>query len=76
LSLTIRFIDRLSTERYTSNENLSVLYFESLEALHNFAHGPTHTCAVEWWAKEAKNMPHISLNHEILLAPQNLWEAT
>ena len=48
----------MSLERDTSNEILSVLYFESLEALHSYAHGPLHTKTMEWWQSSIKQLPH------------------
>jgi hypothetical protein len=50
-------------------------YFESMEALHNFAHGAMHRDAWNWWNKNVVNMPHIGVYHEAYDIPANHWEA-
>jgi hypothetical protein len=64
----------IGQERPTSNEVMSVLYFESLEALHGYAHGPLHSKAMEWWNATEKQIPHVAIMHEIFLAPPGHWE--
>ena len=61
-------------DRGVSSENMTIIYFDSLESLHAFAHGPLHTEAMEWWAKTVHKLPHIGIMHEVFAVPKNSWE--
>ena len=63
-----------SCDRGVSGETMLIAYFESSQALHDYAHGPLHTETMEWWQKQVKNLPHIGIMHEIYTAPKNNWE--
>ena len=61
-------------DRGVSSEYMSMVYFESSEKLHEYAHGPLHTDAMEWWQRTAKQHKHIAIMHEVFAAPKNSWE--
>ncbi|KAF2423408.1 hypothetical protein EJ08DRAFT_596166 [Tothia fuscella] len=50
-------------------------YFKTVQHLHDFAHGPLHRDAWNWWNKNAKDMPHLGIYHEIYDVPKHSWEA-
>jgi len=54
-----------------------ISYWRSIESIHNFAVGPSHMDAVNWWNKESKNggLDHIGIMHEIFEAPAGMWES-
>lgn len=55
---------------------LSIIgYFESMEALHAFAHAPMHREAWNWWNTNVKAMPHLGVYHESYDIPAHHWEA-
>jgi heme-degrading monooxygenase HmoA len=65
----------LSTaDRGVSSEYMTIIYFDSLESLHAYAHGPLHTEAMNWWSKTEHKLPHIGIMHEVFAAPKNSWE--
>lgn len=61
-------------ERGVSSEFMSIMYFDSVESLHNYAHGPLHTKAMEWWRQTEKKHKHIGIMHEVYYSPKNCWE--
>ena len=63
-----------TADRGVSSELMNLLYFDSLESLHAYAHGPLHTEAMEWWAKTADKLDHIGIMHEVFYCPKNCWE--
>ena len=72
------YLGGASFNRYDNNgqfETVFVSYWRSADAIHNFAYGPIHRSAWEWWNKltfaESK---HIGINHEIFAAPAGQWE--
>jgi len=63
-----------SADRGTSSEAMTLMYFESSEALHAYAHGPLHTETMEWWSRMVKDIPHLAIMHEVFAAPKHSWE--
>ena len=63
-----------AADRGVSSEFMSIVYFNSPESLHNYAHGPLHTKAMEWWQRTAEKHKHIGIMHEVFAAPKNSWE--
>lgn len=63
-----------AADRGVSSEFMSIVYFDSAESLHAYAHGPLHTDALEWWQRTAKKHKHIGIMHEVFAAPKNGWE--
>lgn len=63
-----------NSDRCVSSEYMSVMYFESSEALHAYAHGPRHTETMNWWTSTAKDHDHLGIMHEVFAAPKNGWE--
>jgi len=61
-------------DRAVASEFMSMVYFENEEKLHEFAHGPLHTEATEWWVKTVKQHDHVSIMHEVYAAPRKSWE--
>lgn len=62
-------------ERSTSNEVLTLMYFRSMEDIHNFAHNnKAHTDTWKWFNSNVKKMPYISIWHEAYVAPSGSWE--
>lgn len=57
------------------NSPSMIMYFESMEKLHDFAHGAQHREAWNWWNKNVKNMPHLGVYHEAYDIPAHSWEA-
>lgn len=62
-------------DRTTSNEYMTILYFENEHALHEYAHGPMHTATTQWWRETEKRLRHIGIMHEVFACPKNSWEA-
>ncbi|OCL05825.1 hypothetical protein AOQ84DRAFT_322334, partial [Glonium stellatum] len=52
-------------ERPTSNENLTVMYFRSIEHLHAFSTSPLHRAGWTWWTGFAATHRHLSIWHEM-----------
>lgn len=52
----------------------TIFYFRSMDDVHRYATGVTHTKAVQWWAKNAKNYPHLGIMHELYQVDQGNWE--
>lgn len=61
-------------DRETSSENMGFLHFENEQKLHDFAHGPLHTKALEWWTGAEGGLKHIGIMHEVFACPRNSWE--
>jgi hypothetical protein len=62
-------------QRAQGNSLSLIAYFESMHALHEFAHGAQHREAWNWWNKNVKNMPHLGVYHEAYDIPAHSWEA-
>ncbi|OCK90339.1 uncharacterized protein K441DRAFT_579923, partial [Cenococcum geophilum 1.58] len=62
-------------ERSTTNENLTVMYFRSIEHLHAFAVSPLHRAGWNWWNRFVVDHPHLSIWHEMYAAPAGRWES-
>lgn len=63
-----------ATDRETSSENMGFIYFENEQKLHDFAHGPLHTKAMEWWSRTEDKLKHIGIMHEVFACSKNSWE--
>ncbi|OQO09707.1 hypothetical protein B0A48_05110 [Cryoendolithus antarcticus] len=63
-----------SSARGTSNETLVVCYFDTNEGLQRFAHSKYHQNAWNWWNKNYKSHPHLSIYHETFQVPKSGWE--
>lgn len=63
-----------AADRGVAGEVMNIVYFESLDALHAYAHGPTHTEAMQWWQRSVGKQHHIGIMHEVLVAPPGGWE--
>lgn len=51
-----------------------VSYWRSIEDLLEFAHGPVHREAWQWWEKELKLNDYVGICHEIFEADAGAWE--
>lgn len=62
-------------DQATGAESMGLVYFENEQKLHEFAHGPSHTAAVEWYMRNGgRDFAHTGLMHEAFAAPRNGWE--
>ncbi|KAK5661870.1 hypothetical protein OQA88_9978 [Cercophora sp. LCS_1] len=61
-------------EQSENNQIMTLMYFRSVDDLHNYAHGPLHRKAWEWWNSITKDHPHLSIMHEVYHAPKGHWE--
>ncbi|KAK3312831.1 hypothetical protein B0H66DRAFT_381233 [Apodospora peruviana] len=61
-------------ERATSNQIMVICYFRSAQAIHDYAHGPVHRRAWNWWNSIVKTHPHLSIMHEMYHVPKKNWE--
>jgi heme-degrading monooxygenase HmoA len=53
-----------------------ISYWRTIDAIHNFAYGPLHRKAWEWWnGLTQKESMHLGINHEIFAAGPHQWEA-
>ncbi|KAI9669115.1 MAG: protein phosphatase 2A regulatory subunit cdc55 [Alyxoria varia] len=60
--------------RSTSNELINVMYFRSNDHIHEFAYEKTHRKGWDWWAKNASDLKHLSISHEIYESEAGHWE--
>ena len=58
----------------TSSEFMTILYFENEHYLHEYAHGPMHSQALQWWREVEKDIPHVGIMHEVFACPKRSWE--
>jgi Domain of unknown function (DUF4188) len=65
----------LENGRSTQNELMIVMYFKSADDIHEYAHGPLHREAWNWWNKTMTKHKHIAIWHEIFVAPAKHWES-
>lgn len=65
----------LGTSRTTSNEVLLKAYFRSAKHVHDYAQGPLHRKAWDWWNKTVKQHPHLTIQHELYHVPAGQWES-
>ncbi|PPJ59509.1 hypothetical protein CBER1_09995 [Cercospora berteroae] len=63
-----------AAERTSGNEFMSILYFENEHYLHQYAHGPLHTKAMQWWREVEAKIPHVGIMHEVFACPKRSWE--
>lgn len=63
-----------NAERPTNNELMTIIYFKTSEGLHNYAHGDLHREGWNWWNKNVAGFNHISIWHEVFVAPKGHWE--
>ncbi|PIA92522.1 hypothetical protein CB0940_04656 [Cercospora beticola] len=56
------------------NEFMSILYFENEHYLHQYAHGPLHTKAMQWWREVEVKIPYVGIMHEVFACPKRSWE--
>lgn len=63
-----------SSDRTTQSEIMSVGYFKTTEGLHAFAHSKYHREGWDWWNRNIKNHPHLSIFHETYHVPKGHWE--
>jgi hypothetical protein len=63
-----------NAERPTGNEVMTVMYFKTSEGLHAYAHGELHREVWNWWNKTFASHTHISIWHELFVAPKGAWE--
>jgi hypothetical protein len=64
----------IKQESVAGNDTMTVYYLRDYEALHRFAHDELHMEGVRWYAKYAKQYPHIAIFHETYLVPKGQWE--
>ena len=64
-----------SSNRKTNNEIMQVCYFRSVEGLHKFAHSEYHRKGWDWWNKNFKSFPYMSIYHETYHVPKGNWES-
>jgi heme-degrading monooxygenase HmoA len=64
-----------ASERTTSNQFASILYFENEDYLHAYAHGPLHSKTTQWWRENAKDLKTVGIMHEVFACPKKSWEA-
>ena len=64
-----------SSDRTTNSELMMVCYFRNNEGLQKFAHAPFHRDNWDWWNKNVKKHPHISIYHETYHVPKGHWES-
>ena len=64
-----------ASDRTTSPEIMMVCYFRTVEQLHAFAKSHYHRDAWDWWNKNQKSMPYVSIYHETFHVPKGGWEA-
>jgi hypothetical protein len=69
------YLGGLSFQADDYNSPSMIMYFESMEKLHEYAHGAQHREAWNWWNKNVKNMPHLGVYHEAYDIPAHSWEA-
>ncbi|RMZ88911.1 hypothetical protein DV736_g3871, partial [Chaetothyriales sp. CBS 134916] len=56
-------------------ETVFISYWRSAEDIHNWAYGPVHREAWEWWNRlTMQESKHIGINHEIFVAGKGDWE--
>lgn len=64
-----------SSDRTTNGELLEICYFRTNEGLQKFAQAPIHRNNWDWWNKNLKQYPHISIYHETYHVPKGHWES-
>ena len=63
------------TDRSSSNSVMNVMYFKDYSYVHNYAHGPFHREAWNWWNREMAHKKHFSIYHELYQVPSGNWES-
>ncbi|OAP58382.1 hypothetical protein AYL99_07472 [Fonsecaea erecta] len=61
-------------EQNGATEAVLISYWRSIEDIHEFAYGPTHREAWDWWNRTVAENDHIGINHEIFGVDQKQWE--
>ncbi|KAH0543593.1 hypothetical protein FGG08_002154 [Glutinoglossum americanum] len=62
------------SDRTSSNETTTVIYFRSLSHIHAFAHSPAHRAGLAWWNARIAAIPHVAIMHEVYQNPSAGWE--
>ncbi|KAJ5591625.1 uncharacterized protein N7459_001994 [Penicillium hispanicum] len=60
--------------REAGNHIITMMYFRSLDDVHNFAHGPLHTDTWHWWNTKGKHYGYLTIGHELYSSSRNQWE--
>ncbi|CZT49613.1 uncharacterized protein RSE6_10488 [Rhynchosporium secalis] len=71
------YSDYNSNNTNTQPYAMSIMYFKSIEHVHNWAHNsPAHRAAWEWWDVEQKagRVDHLTIAHEIYGVEKGKWE--
>jgi hypothetical protein len=63
-----------AADRAANSEQMGLLYFKSVDHMHEWAHGPLHQQAMNWWKKDYDKWAHIGLMHEVFSIPKKGWE--
>ncbi|KAL3466917.1 hypothetical protein BJX64DRAFT_249255 [Aspergillus heterothallicus] len=69
-----RWISNTDSTTNASREIMTIFYFRSLEGVHKFAQGAAHRAGWDWWNKNGKENPEISISHEVYEAQAGKWE--
>ncbi|KAJ0419651.1 hypothetical protein BJY00DRAFT_285707 [Aspergillus carlsbadensis] len=69
-----RWISNTDETTNAAREIMTIFYFRSLEGVHKFAHGPIHRKGWDWWSRNSKEHPEISICHEVYEADAGRWE--
>ncbi|KAL2836917.1 hypothetical protein BJX68DRAFT_250258, partial [Aspergillus pseudodeflectus] len=69
-----RWVSNTDPTINASREIMTIFYFRSLEGVHKFAHGPIHRKGWDWWSRNSKEHPEISICHEVYEADAGRWE--
>ncbi|KAL2784378.1 hypothetical protein BJX66DRAFT_89002 [Aspergillus keveii] len=69
-----RWISNTDPTTNASREIMTIFYFRSLSGVHKFAHGPIHRKGWDWWSRNGKEHPEISICHEVYEADAGRWE--
>jgi Domain of unknown function (DUF4188) len=65
----------IGAQRASGNGPMMVMYFESEDGVHKFAHDPMHAEAWRWMSVHAKKYPHLGFWHESFTSEAGKWEA-
>lgn len=71
------YSDYSSNNSDTQPRSLSIMYFKSIDHVHQWAHSSVaHRAAWEWWDAEQKfgGVDHLSIAHEIYGVEKGKWE--
>ncbi|KAL2060897.1 hypothetical protein VTL71DRAFT_8949 [Oculimacula yallundae] len=57
-----------------ANEAIQISYWRSIDDVHRFAHGPSHSKVWKWWYEVEGKVRHIGIMHELFEADAGMWE--